>query len=257
MANRRSPLREPPLRTAGQSLQELIDRVQGEEIDQYAALATAAICLAAFEWVAWFMHSPRQPLAICLVSAVVVVYSLLRIRWARMRLRALKLGRDGERAVADALDKLKTTGAVVLHDIVGDGFNVDHVVLGRKGIYAVETKTLSKPSGGEVTYDGKELKLAGFWPLGDPVGEVLAVASWLQRILKEMTGKHERVRPVVVFPGWYVRNQGAPERPDVWVLNPEQLPAIIDTQPQSLSEDDLRAAVFFLTRFIKTRANAA
>jgi len=257
VTKRRSPLAESPLRTPGQSLQEEIDRLRGEEIDQYAAVAAAAVSLAAYEWIAWFFRWPRNPIVLTIFAVVVVAYSLLRVRSAKKRLRLLQLGRDGERAVADALDEVRGKGAVVLHDIVGGGFNVDHVVLARRGIYAVETKTYTKWAGAEITYDGKTVKAGGWDPPRDPIRQATLVADWLRSTLNEMTGKHYHVRPVVVFPGWYVRNQGPPDKPEVWVLNPSQLPAIIARQQPSLPEEDVRAAVYFLTRYVKAGAGAA
>jgi hypothetical protein len=238
-------------------LQEQIDRIQGDEIDQYAALGAVAVCLAAFEFISWLFRWPRNPLEVSVLSGAVLVYSLWRVRKAKKKLRLLKLGREGERAVADALDKLKGEGATVLHDIVGGGFNVDHVVLAKRGIYAVETKTYTKWSGAEITYDGKAVKVGGWDPPRDPIRQVVAVADWLRKTLSEMTGKHYHVKPVVVFPGWYVHNQGAADKPDVWVLNPEQLPAIVAEQPASLSEEDVRSAVYFLTRYVKALPDAA
>ena len=62
-------------------------------------------------------------------------------------MESIKLGRDGERVVAEHLQQLVGAGWRVFHDIQGDGFNIDHVVIGAGGISAVETKTRSKPVG--------------------------------------------------------------------------------------------------------------
>lgn len=43
--------------------------------------------------------------------------------------KQLKLARDGEKIVGQYLDDLKEKGNCVLHDIIGENFNVDHVVL--------------------------------------------------------------------------------------------------------------------------------
>jgi hypothetical protein len=253
---RRSPLKDQPLRAPGQSLQEEIDRLQGDEVDTYAALAAAALCLAAFEWVAWLFHWPRNPIGLSVLAVATIAYSIIRVRKAKRRIRLLRLGRDGERVVADALDKLKQEGILVLHDIVGDGFNIDHILLARQGIYAIETKTYTKWQGAEITYDGKAVRIGSFEPPRDPIRQVNLIAKWLKSTLKEMTGKNYNVRPVVVFPGWYVRNQGPADKPEVWVLNPGQLPAIVADQPACLSEEDVKAAVYFLTRLVKTRSDA-
>jgi hypothetical protein len=224
---------------------------------EYTAVAAVAIAMAGYEYVAWFLHIPRQPGTLAAFAVVITAYALLRRQRALRQLKLLELGRDGERAMGDVLETLKATGAVVLHDIVGVGFNIDHVVLCRKGIYAIETKTYRKPSSGEISYDGKALKIADEEPLSDAMAEIAALAAWLRRMIKELTGRSFRIRPVVVFPGWYVRNQGPAWAPEIWVLNPGQWAAIIDRQPVGRSKEDLRSAVYCLTRFIKTSARAA
>jgi hypothetical protein len=59
----------------------------------------------------------------------------------RKRIKELRLGRDGEKIVAEQLECLRESGAQVFHDVPGDGFNLDHVVISNHGIYAIETKT--------------------------------------------------------------------------------------------------------------------
>jgi len=44
--------------------------------------------------------------------------------------RSISRGIEGERAVGECLDQLRSDGYQVFHDILGDGFNVDHVVCG-------------------------------------------------------------------------------------------------------------------------------
>ena len=54
----------------------------------------------------------------------------------------------------------------MVHDLIGENFNVDHVLLGPADIFTVETKTLSKPARGkaEVRYDGQTLTVNGYTP---------------------------------------------------------------------------------------------
>ena len=44
------------------------------------------------------------------------------------------------------LEDLRAQGYAVFHDIPGDGFNVDHALIGPAGIFAIETKTRAKPA---------------------------------------------------------------------------------------------------------------
>ena len=63
--------------------------------------------------------------------------------------RRFNRGERGERHVADVLEELRSNGYRPIHDIVGDGFNVDHVLVGPGGVFAIETKFRSGK--GEIT----------------------------------------------------------------------------------------------------------
>ena len=53
-------------------------------------------------------------------------------------------------------------------------------------------------------FDGQTLTVASFEPDRNPVIQAKAQASWVARILKESTGKKFLVRPVILFPGWFI-----------------------------------------------------
>ena len=109
----------------------------------------------------------------------------------RRKIRQLRLARDGERAVGQYLETLRARGYRVLHDLVGNGFNVDHVLIGPTGMFAVETKTYRKPAKGaaEIVYDGERVTIAGRAPERDPVVQGKAQAHWLRDLLRDSTGR--------------------------------------------------------------------
>jgi len=248
----RSPLREVPLRVAGQSTDRQITRLVIDEGWTFVSIAVFMLSLTAYEWARWFFKTPPQPWLVTVLAVLVLTYSMYRLGRLITRLRTLKLGRDGERAVAEVLDELKSEGAVVFHDILGRGFNIDHVVLSKYGIYALETKTFSKKPGAEASFDGKMLLLDGRTPGRDPLAQAIAAADWIRTTLKTMTARNYPVRPVVVLPGWYVRLAKDHDRSGVWVLNPKMLAAFVTKDPPRVSEDDLRLAVFCLARYVKS-----
>src|SRR5579862_8584942 len=184
-----------------------------------------------------------------------IVYAVVRARRYLVRLRTLKLGRDGEKAVGQYLERLRESGARVLHDIVGKDFNLDHVVISPHGIYVVETKTWSKPVRGDanITYDGSELRANGQKHERDPIKQAMAQARWLRELLKESTGKAFRIQPVIVFPGWYVDTTASAtaKRKGVWLLNPKALPDFIGAEHTSLAPEDLKLAAFHLSRYVR------
>jgi len=126
---RSSPLKTKPLRQAGQSLAEEIDDVVGTKIMPWVSLILMFLILAAFEWIRWWRAIPPQPVLSSIIAVVVFGVSIWRI-WKALKYGAnLYLGRQGELIVSQCLDKLKADGYRVFDDVVGDGFNVDHVLI--------------------------------------------------------------------------------------------------------------------------------
>jgi hypothetical protein len=170
------------------------------------------------------------------------------------KIRALKLGREGEKVVGQSLEELRSGGAIVLHDIVAAGFNVDHVVISPKGLFVIETKTRSKPNGKDVkiTFDGDKISIDGKVPTRDPIKQVLANTAWVREMLKERTGRSYPARPVVLFPGWFVESVGARSHERVWVLNPKGLTAFIDQEKPSLSLEDMKTATCHIAQHVRS-----
>jgi len=248
---KRSPLREKPLRVPGQSLDEAIQRLREDALLNYLFYAAAFVAFAFAEWVRWLTSAPYQPVLITVAALIVLAYCTFRVRQIFQTIRFLKQGRDGERIVAEILDDLRRRGYATLHDIVAGDFNIDHVVISPHGIYAVETKTLSKPPQGEISFQGNDL-IAGNNYLGnEPIRQAEAEAKWLQALLMESTGKKLPVKPVLVFPGWYVQPMPQAIKNEVWVLNPKALVAFMENEPSTLSASDMHMAAFHLARYVR------
>lgn len=242
---KRSPLKEVPLRLPGQSVQDEIDRLLSDKVDAYGVAFAASAMLIFWEWIRGFLPESHPALVACFVAPF-MAYCAVRIWLLRDKVKALRLGRDGERLVAQQLSQLRAKGAIVFHDLPGTGFNVDHVVVSRRGIFAIETKTYSKRRSEQVIFDGKQLTVGGRKPDRDPVAQVRAIADWVSSTLKQNTGLTYAVRPVLVFPGWWinpVREQGGS---DVWVLTPEAVPTFVTNASERLSEEQFRAAIVHL-----------
>lgn len=56
------------------------------------------------------------------------------------KLTKLRLGHTAEIATANELIGLQALGYQVFHDVQADGFNIDHLVIGKNGVFAIETK---------------------------------------------------------------------------------------------------------------------
>jgi hypothetical protein len=210
------------------------------------------VVLAGMEWLRPYYDLAPNPVLYSIAAVLSVAYAAFRFVRALPALRALKLARDGERTVGQFLERLREKGYQVFHDVLGSGFNVDHAIIGPAGIFTVETKTWSKPTtrDAKVQFDGQTLKVAGIDADRDPVVQAKAQASWLRELLAESAGRKFPVRPVVLFPGWFVEQDKGSTR-EMWVLNPKALPDFLDYEPRALSDADIHLASFHLSRFIR------
>lgn len=248
----KSPIKDRPLRHAGQSLEEEHRQLVENKVQEPLLFALFMFILAALEWWRWWTDQKPSPALYSVVAFAAVAYAVFRVFKVRGRLRDLSRGIDGERAVGQFLERLRADGYEVFHDIVAPGFNVDHVLIGPAGVFSVETKTWSKPARGspKVTYDGQRVLVDGHEPDRDPVTQARAQAAWLRELLTQSTGKRYEVRSVVLFPGWFVE-QRPDTRRDVWLLEPKALPAFLQNEPLRLDASAAKMAGYHLSRFVR------
>lgn len=162
------------------------------------------------------------------------------------------LGYFGERLVAENLEPLKIHGWRVFHDVPGENnghaFNIDHVVVGGGGVFAIETKTRRKsirpPRPGfephKVFFDGRVL----VWPTGEDsygLEQAERSALWLATTLKAELGEKIFVQPILALPGWWVEMKPARETRLCRVVNPKGLPKLIPGGATVLDERQVAA----------------
>jgi hypothetical protein len=249
----RSPLKDKPLRVPGQSVLAERQRLLDEAVSQPLTFALFFVLFAALEWGRLYMEIKPNPIVFSSFAMLCILYAACRVLRALPTLRNLRQALDGERAVGQYLERLRERGFQVFHDVVGTGFNVDHVIVGTPGVFTVETKTWSKPRSGiaEISFDGQKLDIGGHVPDRDPIVQAKAQSRWLGDLLRESTGREVPVRPVVVFPGWFI-NSGPEAHREVWVLEPKALPAFLDSEPVRLTREDVKLTSFHLSRLIRS-----
>ena len=143
------------------------------------------------------------------------------------RLTKLRLGHTAEIATANELVGLQALGYQIFHDVQAEGFNIDHLAIGKNGVFAIETKgrhkrIKDKKNGGkayQVTYKDNRLCFPS-WQETKPIEQAVKQAKWVGNWLTKASGIEVNAMPVLVFPGWYVTNQSRPPFP---ILNHKQL----------------------------------
>lgn len=238
-SSKKSPLKAPPLRLPGQSLDDQRYDIAYDEVVAPSMAIMLAVLLAVLEWFRYFMDLPLMPWFCTVIAVIVAVYFGCKIVRAIPRLRLLRQGSEGEKVIGQLLEKFRADGFQVYHDILGEGFNIDHVIVGPQGTFTIETKTISKPQRGsvEVVFDGEKITVNGWTPERDPVVQAQAESKWLHDMLQSASGRSFWVQPVIVYPGWYVREIAQESR--IWVLNPDRLLQKIKAQPVRLAPEDI------------------
>lgn len=245
----KSPIKDQALSNPGQSLQRIIHRIALDQILFYLTISCFFIAWASMEWMRWYNATPPSPRMVTVLAVLVVLFSAVKIGLALQKLKYLKLGLEGEKAVGQFLDRLRESGAQVFHDIPGEGFNLDHVVIHPSGVYVIETKTWSKPERGTPTliFNGEAISKNGLYWDKKPIVQVTAARRWLVELLKESTGRQFSVRAVVLFPGWYIEPTAEAKVSNVWVLNPKALPSFIAHSKGQLQPDEVNLCAFHLS----------
>ncbi|MEW6677763.1 MAG: nuclease-related domain-containing protein [Pseudomonadota bacterium] len=224
---KRSPHVSQLLRGPGESLRKEMENTFFDiatflSITPLMALLVFAIHVST----SYFGGRPESPsrlfisvsLALCVLGFGYYKLSTLVRKRAKLR-----QGYEGEVAVAQELNQLMRHGAAIFHDVPGDGFNIDHVLVGKNGIYAIETKSRMKSmrdkgkDAAKVVFDGKCLVFPT-WKETQPLEQAAIQAKWLSKWLSSAVGEPVEVRPAVALPGWYVEQIG---RSSVHVFNPK------------------------------------
>lgn len=251
MNKNKSPIKNLPVHVPGQSLDRQIQRVWDDKIMEPLTIAFMLCFWALMEWLKIYLHAKPMPVLYTLTALIGVWWAYRKIRKTKQAMKDMELGLTGERAVGQYLEEtLAPHKYHVFHDIPGESFNLDHVVVGPTGVFSVETKTRSKPAEGNpaIQYDGETVKVNGMLPERDPVIQAKAEARWLHDTLEASTGKKFPVQPIVLFPGWFV--EPGPAHAEVWVLNEKAAPTFIQNAKHNLPTDDVSLIAFHLKRYV-------
>jgi hypothetical protein len=235
-AGERSPLSEKLLRPAGYSLQRKLNDLD----DDYSTWVLSAFLFSLLAVGGLpFMPTDNIRRVMFLTAFGLVAAGCTVMAWRRLKdIRSHRMGLLGEQAVAEQLQRLLPPGHQIFHDVPGDGkWNIDHVVVGPAGVFAIETKYRTKRPGKagerdhEAVFDGKKIQFPSGYDAKAPK-QASRNARWLANMLTKATGERVTVQPVVALPGWWVTLKADA---DVKVLSGKQVSGFIAKEPAQLS----------------------
>ncbi len=209
------------MRSPGESQRRVLEKLN-EDLPELTMFGSVMVILIAFAPMAlahWLGVGRESQLWAILAGIILLIGGTIilirKLFWVLKEIRNRRLGYFGERVVAEVLDGLRGEGYMVLHDVplvsAKKPYNIDHVVIGSTGVFAVETKSYRKRIGRPgfkshiITFAGDKL----IFPWGESRKEVEGVrqkAKWLEEKASMICQIQIQAQPVLVFPGWYVES---------------------------------------------------
>ena len=161
-STKRNPIKTPALPDPGQSLGVEYRRKYLDILFWLVAVVLFGT-LCAQQWAQYLFRSPPAPYISTSFAVVISILAVFRIWSISRELPSLELGIRGERHVGQLLDGLRSQGYRVFHDIVENGYNIDHVLIGPEGVFAIENKDHEQASGPGQTGDLRRANSRCWW----------------------------------------------------------------------------------------------
>jgi hypothetical protein len=202
------PFDELRRRPAGESTRLKAEKL-GEKIDEWLVMLAITPLFFAIALDFQPRIGPLKVASYFLAATIVAAIAHRRLRPLLNDFRKYRLGFHGERYVAEELNLLMLDGYHVFHDVPFDKFNIDHVLVGPKGMFAVETKTRRKPVSeqGEkqykVAFNAGALQFPNYRDTKS-VDQIRRNVESLAKWLTSATADRTTVVGIITIPGWWV-----------------------------------------------------
>ncbi len=248
--NKKHPLKTELLHPPGHTIMQQVNQIE-EDISAYVATMMLTPLVAYIFVLQGDTASSTSHIVLIISGPLILFYFAYRLFKLSAKKAQLRLGLEAEQAVGEELNQLMRAGYWVFHDLQADHHNVDHVVVGKTGVFAVETKGRSKRLNktGKFEYnlrfDGETLHFPN-WTENEPVNQVKRQATSLQSELNSAVGAKFKVKPVLAIPGWFVKTTA---KTDVMLINGKNCLKLFEgTKGYALDDQLVERIVYQLER---------
>ena len=237
------------MREAAQRFRDEFDRLSSSQSTYLSAgvvfvvLFVAAYVLQAKQlFVGYPLWQLYLLLGTLLVSALLASFRLSQTVLNRHR---VKLRRDANIAVGHQLQRLAMGVGRTYHDVETSSGIIDHIIVGKNGVYAVSVFAMPSAKNGNVNLHNNELQFDPTDKTQSTVATNANIAS-LEREFRRLLDHRVRVRSVIAIPGWEIGKQGSEEH---LLVNERNLPMLSGWKDQAdyLMDEDVDALHKLLT----------
>jgi hypothetical protein len=230
----------------------LQQQIQDLQIDLLAGMLMGVVIVCfpfAIDSIKTHINAGKFPWIFAITALMGLSYYAYKTWRNFSKLTQLRLGHTAEIATANELIGLQALGYQIFHDIQADGFNIDHLAIGKNGVFAIETKGRhkrkrdSKHGGKDHQMQFKDGRLHfPSWTETKPIEQASRQATWVSQWLTKATGQPVFASPVLVFPGWYITNQTKP--PFAIISHKLLVKTIPKISSQTLSQQQIDAIIY-------------
>jgi type II secretory pathway pseudopilin PulG len=191
-------------------------------------------------------------LGVLILVAILAAYKMTNTFRSARRARLL---RDASLAIGHQLQQLSTASNWLFHDVKTSAGIIDHVVISREGIYAVNVVGRRSSTGASAHVLENLLRFSTSEEQISVVPE-LAKNTRLAKHFTQLTSQRIRVRSVIAVPGWET-----PEQTDErhLVVNEKNVSMLLGWKDKTdlLMDDDVQTLVQDLTSRCRQRVSNA
>jgi len=195
---------------AAQRFRDELDRLSCSQSTYLSgALVFVMLFIAAYFLQAGHLFTgyPSWQLYLQLVFLVLVsgfaVYCLSRTILARHQVKFL---RDANVAIGHQLQQVSVEGTRVFHDVGTTAGVVDHVIVGQKGLYAINVVARRSSKRAQAQLCENRIDYSN-GKASQSIVDISAKTTRLQKEFRDLLGHKIRVRSVIALPGWDVEEQ--------------------------------------------------
>lgn len=242
-------------------------RVQGEslqgKIREYEFKVTEEFLFPgffiAFTLFLWYIYiaSIRVDLFLLILFSVTSIILSIRgyskIKKSRRSLKYYRRGLEGERLVGESLNQLSNESTFVFHDIPGERFNVDHIIVSTRGIFVIETKHFNREICHEFFFDGtmvyRQLKDGRKFPCPKLLPQIDGEARFIQQEIEKRAEIKLPVIKVGILIGSYVHS--TENFKDYWLLNESAFVTAFNQQKEIFDDSVAKLVAMHIREMVK------
>lgn len=227
----------------GESLHERINELKLDLFELFLRPFIILILLA-FLTATYLKIIPITGMTLVTFAVVFIgflIHSFIHGKRLLRKIRNCKKGLEGELYVGNLLNQLQSDSTYVFHDIVADGFNIDHLIVSTRGIFTVETKHYDRKKGYKFVFHGGSLLFNGR-QCSSLLIQMNGQAQYMRERIEELTGKKYPIRKVALIVGSYVDNPDS-DFSEFWILNEKSFSTFFEKTKEDLPILEVKSIV--------------